>query len=181
MVRGPADVRNRELIFMQFSQNETEEDFSAITYMLFAKFSDLTNSANQSEFMRDCERNYSMWTFSGGFRTWVKMSLVRTSGKSDEAVEFRQESTVVKFNDKRPEPEQSNQLFFAVFEWRDPFMQEIRLIVTANPWNSIAILCGVFMALFKAANFAKLSVQWIVRMRKRHLRNKARELNQVTN
>lgn len=32
-----------------------------------------------------------MWTFSGGFRTWVKMSLVRTSGKSSEAVEFRQE------------------------------------------------------------------------------------------
>ncbi len=41
--------------------------------------------------MRDCERNYSMWTFSGGFRTWVKMSLVKTSGRSNEAVEFRQE------------------------------------------------------------------------------------------
>lgn len=41
--------------------------------------------------MRDCESNYSMWTFSGGFRTWVKMSLVRTSGKNNEAVEFRQE------------------------------------------------------------------------------------------
>lgn len=32
-----------------------------------------------------------MWTFSGGFRTWVKMSLVMTSGKNDDAVEFRQE------------------------------------------------------------------------------------------
>lgn len=165
---------------MQFSHNETEEDFSAITYMLFAKFSDLTESANQSDFMRECERNYSTWTFSGGFRTWVKMSLVRTSGKIHESVEFRQESAVVKFNDKRPESEQTNQLFFAVFEWRDPFMQEIKLIVTANPWNSVAILCGVFMALFKAANFAKLTIQWIIRMRKRHLRNKARELNQVT-
>ncbi|XP_070698412.1 proton-activated chloride channel [Pempheris klunzingeri] len=180
VVRGPSDVRNKELIFMQFSHNETEEDFSAITYMLFAKFSDFIDSANKTEFMRDCERNYSMWTFSGGFRTWVKMSLVSTSGKSNEAVEFRQESAVVKFNDKRPETEKSNQLFFAVFEWRDPFMQEIRLVVTANPWSSVAILCGVFMALFKAANFAKLTIQWIIRMRKRHLRNKARELNQVT-
>ncbi|XP_060938324.1 proton-activated chloride channel [Limanda limanda] len=180
VVRGPSDVRNKELIFMQFSHNETEEDFSAITYMLFAKFSDLNDSQNQSEFMRDCERNYSMWTFSGGFRTWVKMSLVRTSGKSNDAMEFRQESTVVKFNDKRPESEQSNQLFFAVFEWRDPFMQEIRLIVTANPWNSVAILCGVFMAFFKAANFAKLAIQWTNRMRKRHLRNKERELNQIS-
>ncbi|KAM9341585.1 proton-activated chloride channel [Symphorus nematophorus] len=181
VVRGPSDVRNKELIFMQFSQNETEEDFSDITYMLFAKFSDLTDSANKSEFMRDCERNYSMWTFSGGFRTWVKMSLVRTSGKSNEAMEFRQESSVVKFNDKRPEPEQSNQLFFAAFEWRDAFMQEIQLIVTANPWSSVAILCGVFMALFKAANFAKLTVQWIIKMRKRHLRNKAaQELSPIT-
>lgn len=180
VVRGPSDVKNRELIFMQFSHNETEDDFSAITYMLFSKFSDLTDSANQSEFMRDCERNYSMWTFSGGFRTWVKMSLVKTSGRSNEAVEFRQESAVVKFNDKRPESERSNQLFFAVFEWRDPFIQEIRLIVTANPWSSMAILCGVFMALFKAANFAKLTIQWIIRMRKRHQRNKLRELNQIS-
>ncbi|XP_026194891.1 proton-activated chloride channel [Anabas testudineus] len=180
VVRGPSDVRSKELIFMQFNQNETEEDFSAITYMLFAKFSDYTDSWNKSQFMRDCESNYSTWTFSGGFRTWVKMSLVRTSGKSNEAVEFRQESAVVKFNDKRPESEKSNELFFAVFEWRDPFIQEIRLIVTANPWNSVAILCGVFMALFKAANFAKLTVKWIIKMRKRHLRNKARKLKQIT-
>ncbi|XP_057714589.1 proton-activated chloride channel isoform X6 [Corythoichthys intestinalis] len=179
VVQGPSDVRNKELIFMQFSQNETEEDFSAITYMPFANFSDLEHSLNKSKFMRDCERNYSTWTFSGGFRTWVKMSLVRTSGKSDQSVEFRQESTVVKFNDKRPEPERSNQLFFVVFEWRDPFIQEIQLIVTANPWSSAAILCGVFMALFKAANFAKLTVQWIIRMRKRHLRNKARQLSTI--
>ncbi|XP_068436812.1 proton-activated chloride channel [Clinocottus analis] len=177
--RGPTDVRNKELIFMQFSQNETEEDFSAITYMLFAKFGDLIDSANTSAFMRDCERNYSTWTFSGGFRTWVKMSLVKTSGKNNDGVEFRQESAVVKFIDKRPDSEKTNELFFAVFEWRDPYMQEIRLIVTANPWNSIAILCGVFMALFKAANFAKLTIQWIIKMRKRHLKNKTRELNQI--
>lgn len=43
VVRGPSNVRNKELIFMQFSRNETEEDFSAINYMLFAKFSDLTD------------------------------------------------------------------------------------------------------------------------------------------
>uniref|UniRef100_A0A3P8VMT5 Proton-activated chloride channel n=1 Tax=Cynoglossus semilaevis TaxID=244447 RepID=A0A3P8VMT5_CYNSE len=180
VVRGPADVRNKELIFMQFSRNTTQEDFSGITYMLFAKFSDLIESENQSNFMRECERNYSKWTFSGGFRTWVKMSLVRTSGKSAEAVEFRQESTLVKFNDKRPASEQSDELFFAVFEWRDPFMQEIRLIVTANPWNSVAILCGVFMAFFKAADFAKLSIKWIIKMRKRHQKNKTRELNQIS-
>lgn len=179
VVRGPSDVRNKELIFMQFSQNETQEDFSAISYMLFAKYNDLIDSANHSEFMRDCERNYSMWTFSGGFRTRVKMSLVQTSGKTNDGTEFRQESSVVKFNDKRPEQERTNELFFAVFEWRDPFIQEIKLIVTANPWSALAILCGVFMALFKAANFAKLSIQWIIRMRKRHLRNKARELNQI--
>ncbi|XP_068194901.1 proton-activated chloride channel [Antennarius striatus] len=180
VIRGPTDVRRKELIFIQFSQNETEEDFSAITYMLFARFSDLTDSENKSTFMRECERNYSKFTFSGGFRTWVKMTLVTTSGKINEAVEFKQESSVVKFNDKRPESEKPNQLFFAVFEWRDPFMQEIRLIVTANPWNSLGILCGFFLALFKAANFANLAIAWIIRMRKRQLRNKARELNQIT-
>ena len=48
-------------------------------------------SPDKPAFMMDCEKNYSMWTFSGGFRTWVKMSLVMTSGKKDDAVEFRQE------------------------------------------------------------------------------------------
>lgn len=180
VVRGPSDVRSGELIFLQFSQNETEEDFSAISYMLFSTYSDLSRSVDKSVFMEDCERTYSMWTFSGGFRTWVKMSLVKTFGKTNESMEFRQESSVVKFNDKRPESEKTNQLFFIVFEWRDPFIQEVRDIVTANPWNTIAILCGVFMALFKAANFAKLSIQWIIKIRRRHRRKTTKELKQIS-
>ncbi|XP_048831130.1 proton-activated chloride channel [Brienomyrus brachyistius] len=180
VVQGPTDIRNRELIFLQFSQNETEEDFSSITYMLFYKFADLTASSDKAEFMKECVRNYSMWTFSGGFRTWVKMSLIRTSGRGKESVEFRQESSVVKYNDKRPESERTNQLFFVVFEWRDVFIQEVRDIVTANAWSSVAILCGVFMALFKVANFAKLSVKWIMKIRKAHLRRRAKEMAQVT-
>ncbi|KAM9466454.1 proton-activated chloride channel isoform 1-T2 [Clarias gariepinus] len=180
VVEGPTDVRNRELIFLQFSQNETEEDFSAISYMLFAQFSDLVKSTDKAEFMRECEKNYSMWTFSGGFRTWVKMSLVRTSVKENESVEFRQESNVVKYNDRRPQKNQTDELFFIVFQWRDPFIQQVKDIVTANPWNTIAILCGVLMALFKAANFAKLSIKWMIRIRKRHLRTKIRELNQIS-
>ncbi|KAI4875299.1 hypothetical protein NFI96_022580 [Prochilodus magdalenae] len=180
VVEGPTDVRNRELIFLQFSQNETDEDFSAISYMLFAQFSDLNKSSDRAAFMRDCERNYSMWTFSGGFRTWVKMSLVRTSGRGNESVEFRQESNVVKYNDRRPAHEQTNELFFVVFQWRDPFIQQVKDIVTANPWNTIAILCGVFMALFKAADFAKLSIKWTIKIRKRHMRAKIRELNQIS-
>ena len=41
VVQGPSDVRNKEVIFMQFSLTDADEDFSAITYMLFAKFGDL--------------------------------------------------------------------------------------------------------------------------------------------
>jgi len=59
-----------------------------------------------------------------------------------------------------------------------PFVFE--QIVTANPWNTIAILCGVFMALFKAAEFAKLSIKWMIKIRKRHLRAKIRELDQMS-
>ncbi|XP_076155588.1 proton-activated chloride channel [Alosa pseudoharengus] len=181
VVQGPTDVLNRELIFLQFSQNGTEEDFSAISYMLFAKYSDMSRSIDKEEFMRECERNYSMWTFSGGFRTWVKMSLVKTSGRRNESVEFRQESSVVKYNDRRPVSEQTNELFFVVFQWRDPFIQEVKDIVTANPWNSFAILCGVFMALFKAANFAKLTIRWIRKIHRRHQKSKRnRELNQIS-
>lgn len=64
--------------------------FRKIVVTLYYKYF-LATSSDKSEFMRECEKNYSMWTFSGGFRTWVKMSLVRTSGKGNESVEFRQE------------------------------------------------------------------------------------------
>ncbi|KAJ8288714.1 hypothetical protein COCON_G00013730 [Conger conger] len=180
VIQGPKDVRNRELIFLQLSLNLTQEDFSAISYMLFFKFSDLINSRHKPNFMQDCERNYSRWTFSGGFRTWVKMSLVKTSGKGMESVEFRQETGVVKYNDKRPDPQRTNELFFVVFQWRDPFIQEVQDIVTANPWNTIAILCGVFLALFKAADFAKQSVKWMIKLRKRHLKRRQRELTYIS-
>uniref|UniRef100_W5NHU5 Proton-activated chloride channel n=2 Tax=Lepisosteus oculatus TaxID=7918 RepID=W5NHU5_LEPOC len=180
VVQGPTDVRKKELIFLQFSQNETEQDFSAISYLLFYSFKEFKGSQNKAQFMKDCEKSYSVWTFSGGFRTWVKMSLVQTSEKDgSKSVEFRQESSVVKYYDKRLESEKTNQLFFVVFEWRDPFIQQVRDIITANPWNTIAILCGVFLALFKAADFAKLSVKWMIKIRKRQLKRKARELNQV--
>lgn len=49
------------------------------------------SSQNKSRFMRETERNCSRWTFSGGFRTWVKMSTVKTFGKHSDSVEFRQE------------------------------------------------------------------------------------------
>lgn len=43
--------------------------------------------------MQACESAYSSWKFSGGFRTWVKMSLGGDSREENgrEAVEFRQE------------------------------------------------------------------------------------------
>lgn len=42
--------------------------------------------------MQTCESASSSWKFSGGFRTWVKMSLVETKEEDGrEAVEFRQE------------------------------------------------------------------------------------------
>ncbi|MBN3285896.1 TM206 protein, partial [Polyodon spathula] len=181
IVKGPTDVRKRELIFLQFHQNETEQDFSAIGYLLFYSYQEFSDSPDKAQFMKDTESSYSIWTFSGGFRTWVKMSLVKTSEKDGgESVEFRQESSVVKYSDQRPDSEKGNELFFVVFEWRDPFIQEVRDIITANPWNTIASLCGVFLALFKAADFAKLSVKWMIKIRKRHLKRNAREMNQVT-
>lgn len=42
--------------------------------------------------MQDCESSFSSWKFSGGFRTWVKMSLVKTTEEDgSQSVEFKQE------------------------------------------------------------------------------------------
>ncbi|XP_078413160.1 proton-activated chloride channel isoform X1 [Cetorhinus maximus] len=181
IIRGPQDVRKKELVFLQFHLNKTEEDFSAINYLLFSSFKRFQESSDKAQFMQDCERSYSIWTFSGSFRTWVKMSLVKTTEEDgSESVEFRQESTVVRYNDDRPVSEQTDQLFFVVFEWKDPFIQEVRDIITANQWNTIAILCGVFLALFKAAEFANLSVKWMIKIKKRQQKRKAQELNQMS-
>ncbi|XP_075451796.1 proton-activated chloride channel isoform X2 [Ascaphus truei] len=181
VVKGPRDVRRRELVFLQFHLNETKQDFSAIDYLLFSSYQHFLTSPNQAKFMQDCESSFSSWKFSGGFRTWVKMSLVKTTEKDgSESVEFRQETSVVNYIDRRPSPEKGDQLFFVVFEWKDPYIQEIQDIITANPWSMIALLCGVFLVLFKAADFAKLSIKWMIKIRKRHLKKRARELNHIS-
>ncbi|XP_066451141.1 proton-activated chloride channel isoform X2 [Eleutherodactylus coqui] len=181
IVKGPRDVRRRELVFLQFHLNETEQDFSAIDYLLFSSYQNLMASTDKTRFMQDCESSFSSWKFSGGFRTWVKMSLVKTTEEDgSQSVEFRQETSVVNYIDRRPTTEKGDQLFFVVFEWKDPYIQEIQDIVTANPWSMIALLCGVFLVLFKAADFAKLSVKWMIKIRKRHLKRRAQELNHIS-
>lgn len=53
-------------------------------------------------------------------------------------------------------------------------------IITANPWNTIALLCGAFLALFKAAEFAKLSVKWMIKIRKRYLKKRGQAMNHIS-
>ncbi|XP_061847383.1 proton-activated chloride channel isoform X5 [Colius striatus] len=179
VVQGPRDVKKKELVFLQFHLNGTDQDFSAIDYLLFSSFQEFINSPEKAEFMKDCESSYSSWKFSGGFRTWVKMSLVKTKEEDgSETVEFKQETSVVTYIDQRTKP-QSDQLFFVVFEWKDPFIQTVQAIITANPWNMIALLCGIFLALFKAADFAKLSVKWMIKIRKRHLKRSRQVMNHI--
>ncbi|CAN2387416.1 Transmembrane protein 206 [Pristimantis euphronides] len=181
IVKGPCEVRKRELVFLQFHLNETEQDFSAIDYLLFSSYKNFVNSNNKTKFMQDCESSFSSWKFSGGFRTWVKMSLVKTSEEDGrQSVEFRQETSVVNYIDRRQTTAKGDQLFFVVFGWKDPYIQEIQDIIAANPWSMIALLCGVFLVLFKAADFAKLSIKWMIKIRKRHLKKRARELNHIS-
>ncbi|EHB04716.1 Transmembrane protein 206 [Heterocephalus glaber] len=181
VVQGPQEVKKRELVFLQFRLNGSNEDFSAIDYLLFSSFQEFLHSPDKAGFMQACESAYSSWKFSGGFRTWVKMSLVKTKEEDGrEAVEFRQETSVVNYNDQRPVAEKSAQLFFVVFEWKDPFIQKVQDIITANPWNTIALLCGAFLALFKASEFAKLSVKWMIKIRKRHLKRRGQATNHIS-
>ncbi|OXB58754.1 hypothetical protein ASZ78_000095 [Callipepla squamata] len=215
VVQGPRDVKKKELVFLQFHLNGTDQDFSAIDYLLFSSFQEFVNSLDKAEFMKGCESSYSSWKFSGGFRTWVKMSLVKTKEEDgSETVEFKQETSVVNYIDRRTKL-RSDQLFFVVFEWKDPFIQTVQdvsaqqstllschsahgvcaiytksdgknnisnlfQIITANPWNTIALLCGIFLALFKAADFAKLSVKWMIKIRKRHLKRRSQVMNHIS-
>ncbi|XP_011759588.2 proton-activated chloride channel isoform X5 [Macaca nemestrina] len=181
IVQGPREVKKRELVFLQFRLNNSSEDFSAIDYLLFSSFQEFLQSPNRVGFMQACESAYSSWKFSGGFRTWVKMSLVKTKEEDGrEAVEFRQETSVVNYIDQRPAAEKSAQLFFVVFEWKDPFIQKVQDIITANPWNTIALLCGAFLALFKAAEFAKLSIKWMIKIRKRYLKRRGQATSHIS-
>lgn len=43
------------------------------------------------------------------------------------------QSAVVKFNDRRPVAEQINQLYFAVFQWRDPYIQQNKMVSFPGP------------------------------------------------
>lgn len=61
-----------------------------------------------------------------------------------------------------------------------PASAPVLQIITANPWNTIALLCGAFLALFKAAEFAKLSVKWMIKIRKRYLKKRGQATNHIS-
>ncbi|KAB0405086.1 hypothetical protein E2I00_012606, partial [Balaenoptera physalus] len=82
IVKGPREVKKRELVFLQFRLNQSSEDFSAIDYLLFSSF---------QEFLQSPDR-----------------------------------TSVVNYIDQRPAAEKSAQLFFVVFEWKDPFIQKVQ-------------------------------------------------------
>lgn len=63
---------------------------------------------------------------------------------------------------------------------RHPPLVSVPQIITANPWNTIALLCGAFLALFKAAEFAKLSVKWMIKIRKRYLKRRGQAANHIS-
>ncbi|XP_012860267.2 LOW QUALITY PROTEIN: proton-activated chloride channel-like [Echinops telfairi] len=181
-VRGPREVKEWELVFLQFCLNESSEDFSAINYLLFSSYHEFLQSPDKAGFMQSCESAYSSCKFSGGFRTWVKMSLVEAKEEDGrEAVEFWQETSVVNYIDQRPAAERSAQLLIVVFDWKDPFIQKVQdHIITANPWNTTAFLCGVFLALCKAAEFATLSVKWMIKIRRRYHKRRGQTTNHIS-
>ncbi|XP_069656283.1 proton-activated chloride channel isoform X6 [Haliaeetus albicilla] len=43
VVQGPRDVKKKELVFLQFHLNGTDQDFSAIDYLLFSSFQEFIN------------------------------------------------------------------------------------------------------------------------------------------
>nr|KAF6291874.1 hypothetical protein mMyoMyo1_019329 [Myotis myotis] len=104
---------------------------------------------------------------------------LRSPGRPGD-VNCTTQTSVVNYIDQRPAAEKSAQLFFVVFEWKDPFIQKVQDIITANPWNTIALLCGAFLALFKAAEFAKLSVKWMIKIRKRYLKKRGQATNHIS-
>uniref|UniRef100_UPI00358ECB1E proton-activated chloride channel n=1 Tax=Myxine glutinosa TaxID=7769 RepID=UPI00358ECB1E len=179
VIRGPEAVLQQELLFLHFRLNQSQQDFSGINYLLFSGFDDFTHSNNNSAYLEKLMTSRTLWSFSGGFRTWVKLSLIRTPADDSRLDEFHQETNQVKYNNKRQEADQLTELFFVVFEWKDPFIQEVHHVVTASPWNVAAVLCGVFLALFKVADFAKISVKWMLKVRRRHRGHRARQLNEM--
>uniref|UniRef100_A0A8C4QBE7 Proton-activated chloride channel n=1 Tax=Eptatretus burgeri TaxID=7764 RepID=A0A8C4QBE7_EPTBU len=178
VIRGPEAVLQHELLFLHFRLNQSQQDFSGINYLLFSSFDDFTHSNNGSAYLEKLMTSRTLWSFSGGFCTWVKLSLIRTPADDSRLDEFHQETNQEKYNQRR-EADQLTELFFVVFEWKDPFIQEVHHVVTASPWNVAAVLCGVFLALFKVADFAKISVKWMLKVRRRHRRHRARQLNSM--
>ncbi|XP_077987006.1 proton-activated chloride channel-like [Glandiceps talaboti] len=165
--RGPTKVDKKEILFINFSLNMTSRNFSGIEYLLFHDWYQFLESPSQGEFVRQCDIKNPTWTFSGGMLTWIKLALTETyylDGSYDP--EFDVEDSMVKYNDPRSQEERVHELFFVMYEWGDKFITEAHLVVTISPWNTVGVLCGVFLTLFKAGEFATKSIRWIIKARK---------------
>ncbi|XP_070558144.1 proton-activated chloride channel-like isoform X2 [Ptychodera flava] len=165
--RGPTKLQKKEILFINFSLNLTARNFSGIEYLLFPNWYGFWNSSDKAKFIRECDINNPTWTFSGGMLTWIKLALTETYYLDNSRdSEFDVEASMVKYNDPRPPSEKMNELFFVMFQWRDKFITEAHLVTTVSPWNTIGVLCGVFLTLIKAGEFATKSIKWLVKARR---------------
>lgn len=57
--------------------------------------------------------NYNYPHFNGSVGLWNNLYIIL-------------QSSVVKYNDRRPPKDRTDELFFIVFQWRDPFIQQVK-------------------------------------------------------
>nr|XP_006811293.1 PREDICTED: transmembrane protein 206-like [Saccoglossus kowalevskii] len=201
--KGPMNVHDKEILFINFSLNQTARNFSGIEYLLFQNWNTFSNRAelqhktlqaaktqttvpfnsissarapverrsknrsNKEGFIRQVDIDNPTWTFSGGMLTWIRMSLMETyylNGSFNSV--FDVSESMVKYNDIRPEEERVNELFFVLYEWRDKYIQQNHIVNTMSVWNTVGVLCGVFLTLFKAGEFVTKAIQRMLKARR---------------
>ncbi|XP_077862803.1 proton-activated chloride channel-like [Saccoglossus kowalevskii] len=165
--KGPMNVHDKEILFINFSLNQTARNFSGIEYLLFQNWNTFSNSSNKEGFIRQVDIDNPTWTFSGGMLTWIRMSLMETyylNGSFNSV--FDVSESMVKYNDIRPEEERVNELFFVLYEWRDKYIQQNHIVNTMSVWNTVGVLCGVFLTLFKAGEFVTKAIQRMLKARR---------------
>ncbi|XP_042537742.1 proton-activated chloride channel isoform X4 [Dipodomys spectabilis] len=80
IVRGPREVKKRELVFLQFRLNQSNEDFSAIDYLLFSSFQEFLQrpvwltTMTRGQLLRKAF-SCSLWSSSGKILSYRKSKM----------------------------------------------------------------------------------------------------------
>ena len=174
---GPTLVNLKQSLAIHFTIDTTTRNFSGMEYLLMGNWHAVKDLSydEQSQYLQSVEQSKPLNTVPAGFRTWVKMSYVVRKEDGGNISDFTVTPDFSTYNDWRNISDRTDNVIYAVFEWKSNSYEYVHEIVSTTIWSTLGSLAGIFITLVKVGEYCQ---RWVQRLR-REKRKKLQKLKEL--